>query len=279
MRKLWKQVTLVVTALTVMLVLFLESGINVQAAEAPREPQVGDTFFSDSYPGGFINYQFDDFSTLIIPKTVYNNWSHNLKIWGTPYGDTAYRSLKYDNTVPNQWEYLVGSSTSIQEIGMKSEDEIYSDFISYGYAFFWVTDSGSCDLGNSSENHTHSWTYGTIVEATESTDGLEGEYCACGAIRNTTVISAGGAIVDNSIAKIDAAKSGQSIVIDMKTMCNLSQAFMKKLAEKNSTSFTIKLIYNNKPYEFYVPAGTQFDTSLPYYGPEKLMEMFEYKQL
>ena len=127
--------------------------------------------------------------------------------------------------------------------------------------------------------HTHKWQYGIIYEATEDTDGLEGEYCSCGATRNTSVIPTGTAIINNNYAKIDAAKSGQTIVLEMKTMCTLSNEFMKKIAEKNNCSFTIRFKYNNKLYEVYIPAGTTFDTSLEYYGPECLMGMFEYKQL
>ncbi len=155
------------------------------------------------------------------------------------------------------------------------------DHASYKYVKFveYPVPRPSNGANTNTNTHTHQWKYGTIYNATEDTDGLEGEYCSCGAIKNTTVIPSGDAIINNNYAKIDAAKAGQSIVINMKTMCNLSNAFMKRIAAKNDCSFTIRLIYKNKAYEFYIPAGTQFDTDLEYYGTECLMGMFEYKQL
>ena len=127
--------------------------------------------------------------------------------------------------------------------------------------------------------HEHNWVFKTIYEPTEEADGLEGECCECGAVRNTSAISAANFLLLNKYKQIENAQIGQNVVLDMKWMNSLSSAFMKRLAQKNSSSYTIRFIYDKKQYEVYIPQGAVYDTSLKYYGPEKLMEMFEYKQL
>ena len=177
------------------------------------------------------------------------------------------------------WNYTLemNAATVIGNWLNGATDSDIDTYYNNGYAVFWNASGDGAD-GNGAPGHAHTWVFGTIYDATESTDGLEGEYCSCGAVRNTSVIPAGDMIIANNYKKIDAAKSGQNVVLDMKTMCNLSQAFMKRLASKNNCSFTIRLMYQHKLYEFYIPAGTSFDTSLEYCGPEKLMEMFDYIQ-
>ena len=218
---------------------------------------------------------------VYIPKDNINGWSKNLLVYYIVLpGGSVNTPIVYN---PDNRTWTCGvADLSIDELATKSKDDINND-IDYLRPYFWVDEipAPADDVTSSSHSapHTHNWIYGIIYDATEDTDGLEGEHCSCGATRNTSIIPAGDIIISNNYAKIDAAKSGQNIVLDMKTMCNLSQTFMKKLAARNNCSFTIRLKYKNKLYEFYIPAGTVFDTSLPYYGPEKLMEMFEYKEL
>lgn len=222
------------------------------------------------------------------------DWPSDLVVYVTKYnlGSGGVAVLTYRPTADGMWERNNnGRSCS----GSDNPKDVIADYfnnmnaqtindyyISKGMAAYWEvygppTPAPEPYAGDGSA-HVHKWVFGTIYEATESADGLEGEYCSCGAIKNTSVITSGGVIVNNTYAMIDAAKPGQNIVLDMKMMCNLSQEFMKKLASKNTCSYTLRLIYKNKLYEYSIPAGAVFDTSLEYYGPEKLMEMFEYIQ-
>lgn len=265
--------TLKLTLLALIVICLTIVPVTAKADGAVPVPKSSDTFtFLDS---PLIEFELKH---VYIPKDETNGWSKNLSVYyiHLPANDTSIQYVQDSN--PHKWSIGFGS-LNINDIAIKNEDAINTD-ITNRYPYFWVDEIPThTDDVTSSASHTHNWVYGIIYGATEDTDGLEGEYCSCGATRNTSIIPAGDIIISNNYAKIDAAKSGQNIVLDMKTMCNLSQTFMKKLASKNNCSFTIKLKYLNKSYEFYIPAGTSFNTDLEYYGPEKLMEMFEYKQL
>lgn len=281
--------------------------VEARAEAAPRMPLEGDDsyiyFWDVTVPcednkernkklidtGSFASYTISKRDDLLSA-----DWPSDLVVYVTKYtfGSDSVAVLTYRPTADGMWERNNnGRSCS----GSDNPKDVIADYfnnmnaqtindyyIAEGMAAYWEvygppTPAPEPYAGDGSA-HVHKWVFGTIYEATESADGLEGEYCSCGAIKNTSVITSGGVIVNNTYAMIDAAKPGQNIVLDMKMMCNLSQEFMKKLASKNTCSYTLRLIYKNKLYEYYIPAGAVFDTSLEYYGPEKLMEMFEYIQ-
>ena len=272
--------TLKLTLLALIVICLTIVPVTAKADGAVPVPKSSDVFTSNF--SAYTPLPSTDFELkhAYIPKDETNEWSKNLLIYYIHLNTDVDSPIAF-NRDSNAWNYFMGR-VNIDRLATKSEDAINTDITS-GYPYFWVDEipAPADDVTSSSHSapHTHNWIYGIIYDATEDTDGLEGEYCLCGATRNTSIIPAGNIIISNNYAKIDAAKSGQNIVLDMKTMCNLSQTFMKKLASKNNCSFTIKLKYLNKSYEFYIPAGTSFNTDLEYYGPEKLMEMFEYKQL
>lgn len=274
--------------------------VEARAEAAPRMPLEDDTsyYWKD---GEYVDTnkplsETGSFASYIISKR--SDWPSDLVVYVTKYNDgsDSIAVLRYQFTGNGMWnrnyyggEYCGGSDDPQGKIAEWFENrtaEIVNGFIANGMAAYWEvygppTPGPEPYAGDKAEYgpmHIHKWVFGTIYEATESADGLEGEYCSCGAMRNTSVITSGGVTVNNTYAMIDAAKPGQNIVLDMKMMCNLSQEFMKKLASKNTCSYTLRLIYKNKLYEYYIPAGAVFDTSLEYYGPEKLMEMFEYIQ-
>lgn len=275
---------------------------RAEQTPAPRMPQDDDTSYISHVdePNSETNRELstiDSFKSYTISPRADGpsaDWPSDLVVYVTRYIDGVTPSvavLTYRPTADGTWERNnYGSPCSGVEDpksviaarfdGWSEQDINYS--IANGMAAYWEvygppTPAPEPYAGDGSA-HVHKWVFGTIYEATESADGLEGEYCSCGAIKNTSVITSGGVIANNNYAMIDAAKPGQNIVLDMKMMCNLSQEFMKKLASKNTCSYTLRLIYKNKLYEYRIPAGAVFDTSLEYYGPEKLMEMFEYIQ-
>lgn len=75
------------------------------------------------------------------------------------------------------------------------------------------------------------------------------------------------------------ATPGKTTVLEMGLWNSLPNKLMVKINQKKDCSFIIRFTYNRKKYEVYIPAGTQFDTTLDWYGPEKLISMFEYKEL
>lgn len=275
--------------------------VEARAESAPRMPLGGDTsyIFHVDEPNSEPNRELstiDSFKCYTIPQK--EGWPSDLVVYVTRYIDGVTPSvavLTYWPTPDGTWERNNYGSPCSDDADPKSvitahfdgwSEQGINERIANGMAAYWEvygppTPGPEPYAGDKAEYgpmHIHKWVFGTIYEATETTDGLEGEYCSCGAIKNTSVITSGGVIVNNTYEMIDVAKPGQNIVLDMKMMCNLSQEFMKKLASKNTCSYTLRLIYKNKLYEYYIPAGAVFDTSLEYCGPEKLMEMFEYIQ-
>lgn len=270
--------------------------VEARAEAAPRMPRGDDDsyIFRMDEPNWDRNKRLstiDSFKCYTIPRK--DDWPSDLVVYVTRYddGSDGVAVLTYWPTADGMWERNNNGSSCSGDDDPQSKIDGYFDgkneavingLIANGMAAYWKVygppTPGPEPYAGDGSAHVHKWVFGTIYEATESADGLEGEYCSCGAIKNTSVITSGGVIVNNTYAMIDVAKPGQNIVLDMKMMCNLSQEFMKKLASKNTCSYTLRLIYKNKLYEYYIPAGAVFDTSLEYYGPEKLMEMFEYIQ-
>lgn len=128
--------------------------------------------------------------------------------------------------------------------------------------------------------HVHNWQHGVITPATEDTEGVEGDYCLeCDATRNISTIPCTYAIMDNRIQQIEWASPSKISVLEMKTLCSLPKYFMQMIDQKKDCDFTLRFTYEKKHYELYIPAGTEFEHDLDWYGPEKLLTMFEYKVL
>ena len=66
--------------------------------------------------------------------------------------------------------------------------------------------------GNNEDSHTHSYTWQTISEATETQDGEEAYICDCGDVAEQKIISASGFYWNEMIKKIKEAKAGDSLV-------------------------------------------------------------------
>lgn len=283
----------------VMVAVWFSTPMGVRADDYPTYPTLGTTSI----------YQYGSSSYISDPSFWFENnkYTYPLKICYT-YSDECLRMVKWNSDL-NGWQETDCVFNSAADpsaasdaftsafVDENTESDI-NNYIRNGYAMYWVggpdprtfpdpstspdpstLPDPSLNDGSLGEAHTHNWVYGTICEATEETDGLEGYQCSCGARKDTTPILAGDVIIMNNYRLIDWSYPGKTTVLNMKRMCNLSQAFMKRLASKNNCDFTIKMIYENKEYEFYIPAGAKFETSEEYYGPKKLMEMFKYKQV
>lgn len=141
------------------------------------------------------------------------------------------------------------------------------------------TNGNSTSTGEdaSSDHHVHCWEYGIITEPTETTKGLEGEYCSCGAVRNTAIIPCESYLISELYKKIDAAQPGLPTVLDLGNMNSLSRFFMNKLATKNDCDFIIKFTFDGANFEVSIPAGTVIDTTLDWNGPATLCKFYDFK--
>ena len=131
--------------------------------------------------------------------------------------------------------------------------------------------------GPSAPDHTHLFQWQTITEPTQYADGLEGEVCSCGATRNTQPLSAYGyALNDYATPMINAAKSGQTITFELGEWNSFPKAFMEKIAAKSMEGVTFVFHYkwNHVKQEITIPFGTAVDTSLDWYGPAKMAELY-----
>lgn len=128
-----------------------------------------------------------------------------------------------------------------------------------------------------SHAHVHNFQYGVIYPATKDADGLEGEMCSCGAVRNTQPISAMAyALYDYALPMINAAKPGQTITFEFGEWNSFPKAFMEKLVSKSAQGVTFVFHYkwNHVKQEITIPAGTPIDLNFDYYGPAKMAELY-----
>ncbi len=125
--------------------------------------------------------------------------------------------------------------------------------------------------------HEHSFIWQTITEPTKDADGLEGEVCSCGAIRNTQPISVFGYLLnDYAPSLINAAKPGQTITFEFGEYNSFPKSFMAKLVDKSAQNVTFVFHYkwNHVKQEITIPAGTPIDLNFDWYGPAKMAELY-----
>lgn len=159
---------------------------------------------------------------------------------------------------------------------------IHWDPIDYVFTITRPAPTGNSGSEGSGYAHVHNFVHCIITNPTEEMDGLEGEQCVCGAIRNTSVISSDIVFYENLYKKIDNAKSGQTIVLELKRRNTFTKELLEKLAAKNNTNFVIRLTGNdNKRYEFSLTAGALdgMEFTEKYYGYKAVAGFLEMQEI
>lgn len=126
-------------------------------------------------------------------------------------------------------------------------------------------------------SHTHDFRWQTITEPTKDSDGLEGEVCSCGAMRNTQLLSAYGyALNEYAAPMINATKPGQTITFEFGEWNSFPKSFMAKLVDKSAqnVTFVFKYKWNHETQTITIPAGTPIDLNSDWYGPAKMAELY-----
>ena len=195
-----------------------------------------------------------------------------------------------------------GRTIYMYSAGLDSPTEVLFTDIKSEYAEFFIlretiAADGSCNLGLSSgessatvtirmsapvppdntPEHVHSFTWQTIYEPTPDSDGLEGEVCSCGAVRNTQSISAFGyTLQEYATPMVVNAKPGQTVEMDFGEWNSFPKSFMEKVAVKTqqNVSFGFRYNWNHVGQEIRIPAGTEVDTNFDWYGPAKMQELY-----
>ena len=125
--------------------------------------------------------------------------------------------------------------------------------------------------------HVHNFQWQTIKAPTKDTDGLEGEVCSCGAIKNTQPLSAYVyALNDYATPMLNVAKAGQTITFEFGEWNSFPKSFMAKLVDKSAqnVTFVFKYKWNHKLQTITIPAGTPIDLNFDWYGPAKMAEIY-----
>ena len=143
---------------------------------------------------------------------------------------------------------------------------------------------GVSDLNNSNKNsgktciHDCNWT--VEKEPTITEDGELVYKCTkCGHIEARQPLSAEGYCFFAAQKKIKDAKSGQAIEIDLKQWNSIPKSFFEELAKRRDITTVIRFVYNHKVYEFMIARGQTVDTSVDYYDPEKLIQLYGAKEV
>ncbi len=130
--------------------------------------------------------------------------------------------------------------------------------------------------GNSA--HTHNFTWQTITEPTLYSDGLAGDVCSiCGFAKNTQPVSSYGYAINGYATKlVNESKSGQVIKLDFGEFNSFPKAFMEKVAAKSAQNVTFIFTYkwNHVKQEIKIPAFSNVDTSLDWYGPATMQQLY-----
>ena len=157
---------------------------------------------------------------------------------------------------------------------------------------YWTTDGTTIDFSltapptpptdptlsdSSNSTHIHSFKWQTIVAPTKEADGIEGELCSCGAMRNEQPLSAYVyALNDYATPMVNAAKSGQTITFEFGEWNSFPKSFMAKLVDKSAQNVTFVFHYkwDHVKQEITIPAGTPIDLNFDWYGPAKMAELY-----
>lgn len=161
-------------------------------------------------------------------------------------------------------------------------ETLYIHWDPIDYVFTITRPAPTGNSGSEGSGHVHNFVRCIITDPTAESDGLEGERCSCGAVRNTSVISADFAFYDELYKKIDNAKSGQTIVLELKRRNTFTKELLEKLAAKNNTNFVIRLTGNdNKRYEFSLTAGALdgMEFTEKYYGYKAVAGFLEMQEI
>ena len=136
----------------------------------------------------------------------------------------------------------------------------------------------SASTADMTSMHVHKFVKGIIYEATTNADGLEGIYCeSCGFVMESSPISAFAFTLDKyAQQKIDAAKPGQTIVLEFGEFNSFPKSFMQKIAGKvnSGVSFEFRYKVNHQLTKIKIPAGATVDTNLDWYGPATMEQLY-----
>lgn len=115
----------------------------------------------------------------------------------------------------------------------------------------------------SKPKHTCNFEWVITLDPTTGADGLEEYKCTgCGAVSQSHPIPASVAVIKDFYGKVKEAPEKGSITYDAGKLYTISDYVLKKMAERNDVSVTVKFEYQNKKYQLTFPAGLDYSAVL-----------------
>lgn len=126
--------------------------------------------------------------------------------------------------------------------------------------------TGTTQPANNTESkprHVCSFEWVITLDPTTGADGLEEYKCTgCGVVKESHPIPASVAVIKDFYGKVKEAPEKGSITYDAGKLHTISDYILKKMAERNDVSVTVKFEYQNKKYQIIFPAGLDYSAVL-----------------
>ena len=106
--------------------------------------------------------------------------------------------------------------------------------------------------------HTHNFSWVTVQKASTTQDGLEELKCACGMVKESSVIPASQVYVNELYQNLGKASENGEVSFDSGRIYTISDYLIKKLQERSDVTTTITFEYNRKKYRMIIPAGVDY---------------------
>ncbi len=169
----------------------------------------------------------------------------------TPGGNTSGENTPGENT---PGENTPGGNTSGEELAENNPAKENSNVSS---------ESTTSKTVNDVTRHTCNFEWVITVDPTTGADGLEEYRCTgCGAVSQSHPIAASVAVIKDFYGKVKEAPENGNITYDSGKLYTISDYLLKKMAERNDVSVTVKFEYKNRKYQLTFPAGLDYSTVL-----------------
>ena len=126
--------------------------------------------------------------------------------------------------------------------------------------------TGTTQPANNTESkprHVCSFEWVITLDPTTGADGLEEYKCmGCGVVKESHPIPASVAVIKDFYGKVKEAPEKGSITYDAGKLHTINDYILKKMAERNDVSVTVKFEYQNKKYQLIFPAGLDYSAVL-----------------
>ncbi len=141
----------------------------------------------------------------------------------------------------------------------------YNDHLTY--KLFKVKSGSAASASSSStpaarSNHQHAYEWQILTDPTIDEDGVYAYSCSCGDIKEKQPISAAQVFVKDLYGKVKEAPQNGTVTYDAKAWSTISDYLLKKMAERNDVTVTIRFQYQKADYEITFPAGTDYTAVL-----------------